>query len=834
MSVASNAPRPRRPGSLFSSSDLESIQTAIQSEIAATIKEHRSALLDIDAIEHLANQPGHFVYRLILSSPILIAPDQRVRFLTQRPRLEISATVIKADEEGLVVECQKALPVEAKFVSMSFDPAFILVALHEFLEEVSGKPGVIAGLVYTKSLPSRPVIEHQPVEGLNQDQASAISEMEETPLYLLWGPPGTGKTTTVGAAVARWMRQGKDVLVVSTSNAAVDVAMRAVLSRTKPEERRHLLRLGTSLDIDVGRLTLEGKLAEHNQKLAERVAKSQGRITEINEQIRSTTPSPTQLHNYVQELADCEAVVREFIALAEKESARLLADVRVTGCTLARMVLEKAFRDRRFDVAILDEASMASFLYALGTSMLARRHLVYAGDPKQLPPIVQTESPAGRRWFGQNIYEWFGVEMQEAQGTKHLKLLQTQYRMTNRIGGLVSRLSYHDMLRHARNKEGPLVEFIELPREWESTQYSITEGSYYHLAAVPVLHAIKSVIRGADEVMLLSPFRPQRSLLAALAYDLKDEHPQCRIIASTIHRSQGSECKVVVVDLTAHDPAKPVSFFTDVQCSKLINVALSRAKDRLLIVGSRMLLEHLAAKYAFWKLFIGEFGSGISHERCSDLLDNFAKIEDLSVVAEVGRKDLPAIYSHSSHCGPIQVGLDCLSKVTASRKLLVVDGATPIRTMDDIIVRQSMRSPEIFMAGGQLCLRYNGRWIVARSPNVTRVVWRIAFSHLADDELNPNQAKRFSCSKCPDGDLMLNAVKGEGLYLICTNSQNHRCYYRRRPSLDDAKALVQMHDMKCRNGHPMTARSGPSGFFIGCENYPHCEERESFSLLTGS
>ena len=43
----------------------------------------------------------------------------------------------------------------------------------------------------------------------------------------------------------------------------------------------------------------------------------------------------------------------------------------------------------------------------------------------------------------------------------------------------------------------------------------------------------------------------------------------------------------MVVDLTAHDPGKHVSFFADADCHKLINVALSRAKDLLLVVGSR-------------------------------------------------------------------------------------------------------------------------------------------------------------------------------------------------------------------------------------------------------
>ena len=59
-------------------------------------------------------------------------------------------------------------------------------------------------------------------------------------MHFLWGPPGTGKTLTVGAAVAEWMRENKRVLIVSTSNAAVDVAAKAVL-RSVDTIRAHWL-----------------------------------------------------------------------------------------------------------------------------------------------------------------------------------------------------------------------------------------------------------------------------------------------------------------------------------------------------------------------------------------------------------------------------------------------------------------------------------------------------------------------------------------------------------------------------------------------------------------
>lgn len=138
------------------------------------------------------------------------------------------------------------------------------------------------------------------------------------------------------------------------------------------------------------------------------------------------------------------------------------------------------------------------------------------------------------------------------------------------------------------------------------------------------------------------------------------------------------------------------------------------------------------------------------------------------------------------------------------------------------------------MAGGRLGLRHGGGWLTVRSPDVTRVVWRIAFSHLADEALNPDRAKRFFCPECFDGNLTLRSVKGESLFLACSNGQVHQCDYRRRLSLADAKVLVQMHDLRCSKGHPMTARMGPKGSpFIGCENYPQCEESSSFSLLAG-
>ena len=191
-----------------------------------------------------------------------------------------------------------------------------------------------------------------------------------------------------------------------------------------------------------------------------------------------------------REVKKYEDQIAEFVKQVAALTPQLTNGVRVTGCTLAKMVLDQDLRKQVYDVVVLDEASMASLLYAIAASLLARHHMVYAGDPKQLPPIVQAQGSNAGTWFGKNIYDWLEVDMEDGVATTKLALLRTQYRMTNQIGGVVSRLSYNNLLRHGRGQSGPQVEFICIPEEWQTTHYSVHQHSYYHLAAIPVMHGL--------------------------------------------------------------------------------------------------------------------------------------------------------------------------------------------------------------------------------------------------------------------------------------------------------------------------------------------------------
>jgi Cdc6-like AAA superfamily ATPase len=63
------------------------------------------------------------------------------------------------------------------------------------------------------------------VQGLNDKQAEAVASALGRDTTFIWGPPGTGKTRTIGKIGEQLVRADRSVLVVSHTNSAVDQAL---------------------------------------------------------------------------------------------------------------------------------------------------------------------------------------------------------------------------------------------------------------------------------------------------------------------------------------------------------------------------------------------------------------------------------------------------------------------------------------------------------------------------------------------------------------------------------------------------------------------------------
>ena len=105
------------------------------------------------------------------------------------------------------------------------------------------------------------------------------------------------------------------------------------------------------------------------------------------------------------------------------------------------------------------------------------------------------------------------------------------------------------------------------------------------------------------------------------------ENSQRKMSASTIHRAQGSEAKAVVVDLTTHSPQRLAAFFQDKHCENLFNVAISRAKDRLFVLGSRTMLRELSKTMPFWGRVVNELAQGMECLSCDEVIGPSEKTE---------------------------------------------------------------------------------------------------------------------------------------------------------------------------------------------------------------
>ena len=112
------------------------------------------------------------------------------------------------------------------------------------------------------------------------------------------------------------------------------------------------------------------------------------------------------------------------------------------------------FKDRTemFDVAIIDEVCMATLPEILSPLVISRK-AVLLGDPKQLPPVFCSEEQEIIRSIQNcNLNRFMYIDTLFNEGKK-VSVLDTQYRMSNQIGCMISDLFYNGSLKNGWNED---------------------------------------------------------------------------------------------------------------------------------------------------------------------------------------------------------------------------------------------------------------------------------------------------------------------------------------------------------------------------------------------
>ena len=445
---------------------------------------------------------------------------------------------------------------------------------------------------------------------LNDAQNRAVAHALGDGLTWLWGPPGTGKTTTVAAVVAELLRRRQRVLLAAPTNAAVDVAFQAVLQQVRRRTVGELVRLGYPADTDL--VEHAGGIVLVDEVAAVRGAPVASRLQEVNLETRRLRKElkAMRAQNTLSAKQRCQWD-RIDIRLAEltalrSELHRLMKAVRGEVCLQARLVAAtshqvflETLKDVSFDAVVLDEGSMMTAALAALVAGTSTNRVLVAGDFRQLPPVVQADSAEASRWLRSSPFERAGVarDLEAGRWPRNLVALAEQHRMRPAISDLVSGVFYPDsplsVAASVKRRPRPALptwgraEIQLIDTSGLASRVMRRQGRYsrFNVPHAQLVAALLDSTPGS-EMGIISPFAPQARLLAAL---LPPDEPSR--IASTVHRFQGAERDLVVFDTVdtgrGIDKVHPWLATGDLQDTgpRLLNVAISRARESLLVVA---------------------------------------------------------------------------------------------------------------------------------------------------------------------------------------------------------------------------------------------------------
>ncbi|MGC5397538.1 AAA domain-containing protein [Streptomyces sp. DT20] len=312
------------------------------------------------------------------------------------------------------------------------------------------------------------------------------------------------------------------------------------------------------------------------------------------------------------------------IDAAEKELRRISdavrANCRVLGATVAKAAQSRSLLERT-DVVVIDEAGMINLPMAWYVAGLAGKRIVVAGDFRQLPAVNKAADDRGaseedkahaRRWSATDAFRAAGLVTTAGTVRQDPRLvaLGTQYRMREPICDLVNAVAYPDApLRTGRDNESriPFSPLVNAPVILIDTSGRCVPGPNHrtnpvHQAAVHELvrglqydevlpprkaENVSPGERATDRLAVIAPYRDQvNGLKRVLKERLGADYDG---LVESVHRFQGSQRPVVILDTVAGGGDYPGHFYRgtglDSETCRLLNVALSRAQDHLVVIA---------------------------------------------------------------------------------------------------------------------------------------------------------------------------------------------------------------------------------------------------------
>lgn len=412
-------------------------------------------------------------------------------------------------------------------------------------------------------------------------QKDAVEKvLSEKNIFMIQGPPGTGKTTVIREIIMQYISQNEfsNILVVSQANVAVDNVLKGFVDKIPGK----LIRCGQAdrIDEDIIDISFESKYQSYIKKIM--LKKQEDRDHTILNQWLKIVDSENGYNPDIGEL--------------------IMKGHRIVGATCVGLAKKRIGLDRMdFDLVIIDEAGKALPAEILIPYVKAKK-VVLIGDHNQLPPTVNTalfdeskiEIDDRDIYEDQLFNESFFYRMFKNAPETNKCMLSTQYRMPGVIGSLVSKLFYNGEIINGTITESKKsfyfesnLNLIDMSNDKEYKEDIKNSVSVINVREAEFVYALISNIRKrisakVARIAVITPYKGQKRVIIKTMLNNGIDLSTNNINVNTVDAFQGDEAEIVIYCTTRS--VKPTKYFSDY---RRINVALSRAKNELIIIGSQ-------------------------------------------------------------------------------------------------------------------------------------------------------------------------------------------------------------------------------------------------------
>lgn len=468
---------------------------------------------------------------------------------------------------------------------------------------------------------------------LNQSQKNAIAFAMDSPISIIHGPPGTGKTYTLIELINQLVEKKEKVLVCGPSNISVDT----ILERLSPSFKNpeSLIRVGHPA-------RLLPTTLKHSLDVLSKSDQTDSRkiLNDIEREIHQNLLKTKKCKKYSERRLlwqEIKTLKKEFRLKEKKVISQLISNSKVVLSTLhgaGSYELTSLYKDMLmnfnsnplFDTIIIDEVSqsMEPQCWIPIINHLGAKRLVIAGDNMQLPPTVRSVNENKKKLADVADLEvtLFDRLVNELNGNTYKKLLDTQYRMNEIIMRFPSKEMYNNLLKADESvKKINLTDFDiegddtseliwydtqggDFPERVDEDTIGDTGSKFNDMEVMIAKKHVESLLNlnvKPEFIGIISPYNAQVSLLKRT---LHKESKFESIEISTVDGFQGREKEIIIISLVRSNDNNDVGFLRD---KRRLNVAMTRPKRQLCIIGDLEMLQNSGVQFLKdWADFVEE------------------------------------------------------------------------------------------------------------------------------------------------------------------------------------------------------------------------------------